>query len=251
MTVSGFRDHFSGHAADYRSYRPVYPSALFDYLAGLPARRQLVWDCGTGNGQAAVELVKHFDRVIATDASAEQVHQAEPHPRIDYRVCPAEDSCCESGSVDLVVVAQALHWFDFDRFYAEVRRAGRPDSFFAAISYGVHSVTPAVDAVLEQFQREFVGPFWPPERRFVDDGYGSIPFPFAPVEPPAFDMTATWPLAAYLGYLRTWSATKQFQSAHGFDPAERLAAEFAAAWGEAGGPRLVRWALSVRAGRIH
>lgn len=250
MTTAPFHDHFSGHAADYRSFRPVYPPALFEYLATLPGRRELAWDCGTGNGQAAVELAKHFDRVIATDASAEQIAQAQPHPRIEYRVCPAEASAIPAASVDLVVVAQALHWFDFDRFYAEVRRVGRSDGVFTAISYGVHTVTPAIDAVLDRYQQEFVGPFWPPERRFVDDGYGTIPLPFAEIAVPKFEMAASWPLSAYLGYLRTWSATKRFQTAHGFDPVGRLTPEFAAAWADIGA-RPVRWALSVRAGRIH
>jgi SAM-dependent methyltransferase len=249
--VSAFKDHFSKHAADYHSFRPVYPPTLFDYLASLCAERTLAWDCGTGNGQAAIELAKHFDRVIATDASAEQLRQAEPHPRIEYSVAPADRSPLAAASVDLVCVAQALHWFDFDPFYAEVRRVAKPGGVFAAICYGHHAVNPAIDAVSARFQGEYVGPHWHPERRYVEDGYQSIPFPFEEIATPPFELTATWPLAGYLGYLSTWSATKQFVAAEGFDPVAKLAPEFAAAWGDPAMPRAVRWKLNLRVGRVN
>src|SRR5215831_1555408 len=148
MTEPAFKDHFSAHATDYRAFRPSYPAELFTFLASAAPARDLAWDCGTGNGQAAVALAEHFARVFATDASAEQVKNAEPHPRVEYAVAPAEKCPLPDHTADLVTVAQALHWFDFDRFYAEVRRVARPGGLLAVTCYYEPSVGPGVDPVL-------------------------------------------------------------------------------------------------------
>ena len=245
-----FEDHFSGHDADYRAYRPNYPAALFAFLADTAPARSLVCDCGTGNGQAAVALAEHFAKVFATDASARQLENAEHHPRVEYAVAPAERCPLADGSVDLVTVAQALHWFDLERFYAEVRRVGRPGGLLAVWTYDLHSVNPTVDVVLRKLQAEFVGPYWPPERAWVDAGYRTIPFPFPEVPTPHFDMTADWTLPRLLGYMNTWSATKAFVKARGFDPLERLGPAFAGAWGDPATIRTVRWNLVLRIGRV-
>ena len=245
-----FKDHFSGHAADYRVFRPTYPPALFAFLADIAPGRTLCWDCGTGSGQAAVALADHFGRVFATDASAEQVRQAEPHPRVEYAVAPAERCPLPDGSADLVTVAQALHWFDHDRFYAEVRRVGRPGGLLAAWAYDFHSVGPDMDPVLDRLQAEFVGSYWPPERHWVRDGYRTLPFPFPAVPAPAFELTAEWNLSQLVGYMNTWSAVKRFEQANGFNPLDRLAGELAAVWGDPAATRTVRWAMPLRVGRI-
>jgi SAM-dependent methyltransferase len=248
--MSAFKDHFSGHAADYRRFRPTYPPELFAFVAGAAAGRALAWDCGTGSGQAAVALAGHFDRVFATDASAEQVGNAEPHPKVEYAVAPAEACPLPDSSADAVTVAQALHWFDFDRFYAEVKRVLKPGGALAVWTYDLHAVNAAVDPVLGRLQAEYVGPYWPPERALVDAGYRTIPFPFEEVPAPAFEMTAEWDLPTLLGYMNTWSATKRFEKAHGFNPLERLEGDFAAAWGDPVAPRTVRWKLALRVGRV-
>ncbi len=145
-----FKDYFSGHATDYRAFRPAYPRELFAVLADTAPRRELVWDCGTGNGQAAVALAEHFKKVFATDASADQVKNAEPHQRVEYAVAPAEKCPLTDHCADLVTVAQALHWFEFDKFYAEVRRVCRPGGLLAAWTYDLHSVSPTIDVVLNR-----------------------------------------------------------------------------------------------------
>lgn len=245
-----FKDHFSGHAPDYRSHRPTYPPELFAYLASVSIGRTLAWDCGTGNGQAAVVLADHFDRVFATDPSAEQIANAEPHPKIEYAVAPAEACPLTDISADLITVAQAIHWFDFDRFYAEVRRVLRPGGVIAAWGYAFHRVNQAVDAVLEKLESEFVSPYWPPERAYPEARYTTLPFPFADVPAPLFTMNMSWTLADTLGYLNTWSATKRFIKAHGFNPVERLTPEFAVAWGNPNEPRAVTWDLFLKVGRV-
>lgn len=248
--MAAFKDHFSGHAADYASHRPTYPPELFAFLAAVAPGRSLAWDCGTGNGQAAVMLAEHFARVYATDPSAEQVNQAEPHPKVEYAVAPAERCPLPDGSADLVTVAQAIHWFDFDRFYAEVRRVLRPGGVIAAWGYAFHRVNPAVDAVLMRLENEFVGPYWPPERAYPEARYTTLPFPFAELPAPPFAMSMNWTLADTVGYLNTWSATKRFIKEKGFNPVERLTPEFAAAWGDPAERRAVTWDLFMKVGRM-
>jgi SAM-dependent methyltransferase len=242
-----FHDHFSAHAADYAAHRPTYPPELFAFLASVSPARGLVWDCGTGSGQAAVALAEHFADVFATDASAEQIANAVPHPNVRYAVAPAEACPLPAGSADLVTVAQALHWFDFPRFYSEVRRVLRPGGVLAAWCYDLLRVGLDVDPVLERLQTEFVGAYWPPERAYLAAGYRTIPFPFADIPAPPFEMGVNWTLAETLAYMNTWSATKRFVAAHGFNPVERLTPELAAGWGE--GRREVRFGFAVRAGR--
>jgi SAM-dependent methyltransferase len=249
MTAGSFKDHFSGHATEYRAFRPDYPPELFAFLASVAPRRDLAWDCGTGNGQAALGLAEHFTRVFATDASQKQLDEAPPHPRVEYRVAPAERCPLPDASADLVTVAQALHWFDLDRFYAEVRRVCRPGGVLAATCYYAPSVSAEVDPVLRRWE-EFIRPYWSPERVWVDAGYRAIPFPFPEVPAPRFEVTINSDLPRLLGYLGTWSATKQYVKAHGSDPVERFGPEFAAAWGDPAAVRTLRWEFNVRLGRV-
>ena len=243
-----FKDHFSGHAADYASHRPTYPRELFDFLAGLVGNRALAWDCATGNGQAAAALAESFDCVIATDASAEQIESAVGLPdNVQLRVAPAEDSGIANGSVDLVTVAQALHWFDFDAFYAEVNRVLAPGGVLAVWSYGLTRISPAVDALIDEFYRGEIDAYWPPERDYVDAEYRGIPFPFEEVEVPAFSMSVEWGADELLNYLRTWSSVRRCMAALGGDPVGDLEPAMKAAWGE--GERQVRWPLIFRVGR--
>ncbi len=244
-----FKDHFSGHAADYRAFRPTYPPELFAFLASAAPGRELVWDCGTGNGQAAGPLADHFARVFATDASTEQIANAEQHPKVEYAVAPAEKCPLPDACVDLVTVAQALHWFDHDRFYAEVRRVCRPGAVLAATCYYAPSVGPDVDPILRHWE-DFIRPYWTPERAWVDAGYRTIPFPFAELDATRFELAVASSLAQFVGYLGTWSATKQFVKAHGSDPLERFAPEFATAWGDPATVRTLRWELAMRLGRV-
>jgi len=248
--AEGFKDHFSKGAADYIRYRPSYPPALFGWLASLTCSHDLAWDCGCGNGQAAVELVRHFRSVAATDPSRQQIDNASFHERIRYAVAAAEDSGIETGGVDLVVVAQALHWFDFDRFYAEVRRVTRPGGVLAAISYGEVRVEGAPDAVVSRFYHEILGNFWPPERRYVDERYATIPFPFEEISPPPFSMEVDWNLEHLTGYLGTWSAVREFERREGINPLGLIAKELAASWGAPIATRRISWPLSMRVGRV-
>ena len=248
--MSGFKDHFSGHAAEYAAARPTYPDALFAWLATLAPRGSAVLDCGCGNGQASVALAARFAKVIATDPSAEQVRNAAAHPRVEYRVAPAEASGLADASVGLVTAAQAVHWFDHVAFAAECRRVLAPGGAVVVWCYGLNRIAPAVDAVTARLYDELTAPYWMPERRFIDEELRTLHFPFAPVVAPSFEMSARWTLPQYLAYLRTWSASKKYETALGKDPVALLDAEFAAAWGDAAATRAVTFPLYLRAGRV-
>ncbi|PYM02511.1 MAG: SAM-dependent methyltransferase [Verrucomicrobia bacterium] len=243
-----FKDHFSGHAVEYAKFRPRYPDKLFEYLASISPRHGLAWDCATGNGQAAVGLIRHFDSVIATDASAQQIESAEPNDRITYRVAPAEASGIDSSSVDLILVAQALHWFDIERFFTEAKRVLKENAVLAISSYKVLEIAPETNAIIWNFYRETTGSFWPPERELVETDYKDIKFPFAELPPIRFDMHERWNLHQLAGYFRTWSATQRFIAARGFDPVDSLVEELRALWKNPEEVRDIKWPLHLRVG---
>ena len=243
-----FKDHFSGHAESYASFRPRYSPQVFDFVASLPRHRTVAWDCATGNGQAAVDLAERFERVIATDASAQQIALAIPHPRVEYRQGLAEESGLADGSIDLVTAAAAIHWFDFGRFYSEVGRVLAPGGALAVWAYNLPRVSPDVDLLIDRLASEIAGAYWPPERRWVDEEYRTLPFPFAEVEVPPLWIEGVWNLDALLQYAGTWSATTRYRRAKGNDPRDLVRRELEEAWGEPEKPRRVRWPIIMRAG---
>jgi SAM-dependent methyltransferase len=242
-------DHFSKVAEQYATCRPGYPPELFSYLAELSIGHDLAWDCAAGSGQATIPLTATFQQVLATDISESMLARAPRHPKVVFRVGREEDSGLGSSTVDLVTVAQALHWLDLDVFYAEVDRVLRPGGSLAVWSYATLLLgDEALDSVLTHFYSEVVGLYWPPERRQVEAGYASLPFPYEEEPVPEIAMEERWGLAQLLGYVGTWSATQRFREEHGFDPVIQLAEELRGPWGDRESPRSVRWPLSLRAG---
>lgn len=246
-----FADHFSTLAPAYAAARPSYPRALFAYLASVAPARRRAWDSGTGSGQAALGLAEFFNDVTATDASAEQLAEASAHRHVTYRVAAAEASGILSGSMDLVTAAQALHWFDVAAFYEEATRTLAPGGVLAVWCYGLQRVgEERMDRLLASFYHERVGPYWSPERRLVETGYRTLPFPFDELVAPEFEMVHEWTLGELLAYIRTWSATARFVLSEGYDPVEPLGADLAPLWGQAPDVRRqVRWPLTLRLGR--
>ncbi len=244
-----FKDHFSGHAPDYRQYRPGYPAELFSRLAELAPGHATAWDCATGSGQAAIALADHFAQVIATDASANQIAHALPCPGVTYRVAAAEHSGLADASVDLISVAQAVHWFDLNKFAAEARRVMQPDGVLAVWTYVDISFDTELNVPLDRFHTEIVHAYWPPERRLVDNNYADIALPFVEIPFAPLQISADWDLAALLGYLNTWSAVKNYQRQHGRNPVELIQDELASLWGDPQATRRATWPLIVRAWR--
>jgi SAM-dependent methyltransferase len=249
LNARPFPDHFSQQAGDYARYRPSYPAALYDWLAALTARHDRAWDVGTGNGQAALGMARHFQSVIATEPSAQQITLATPHERVAYCVALAEDSGIEDHSIDLVTAALAVHWFDLDQFYTEVKRVLTPDGVLAVWCYNLTGITPEVDAVMESYYHDVLGEFWPPQIRWVDEHYQTLPFPFEEIAAPEFALEAVWSLNDLFGYLSSWSAAPRYKAVRGADPLNEKSTEFAAAWGAAD-DRIVRWPLYLRVGRL-
>ncbi len=249
MTAT-FPDHFSGHADLYRRHRPTYPPELFTWLAERCPGRATAWDCATGNGQAAVGLAAHFAFVAATDASLDQITRARRHPSVGYALASAERAPLADDSADLITVAQAVHWFDLDAFYAEARRVARPGAHLAVWTYSLARVDAAVDAVVDWFYEDVVGPWWPPERRHVHERYGNLPFPFERVPTPDFDMRPRWTRADLAGQLSTWSSVNRYRKERGEDPLDLLEPRLAEAWPDADEVRGVSWPIYLHVGRL-
>jgi SAM-dependent methyltransferase len=248
--MANFKDHFSGHAQDYAKARPLYPKALFGWMAGQCHRHSLAWDAGCGNGQASIALTEYFDEVFASDPSATQIASAAPHPNIRYAVEPAEQCSLPDNSADCVCVAQALHWFEFERFFAEAKRVLRDGGLLVVWTYERSTVNQAVDAVFEKLYRGTLDAYWPPERMHVETGYRNIAIPFNEIPAPDFELSCDWTLAHYLAYLRSWSASQRYMKATGNDAVSDIESEMLHAWGNPNETRTVRWPLIVRAGRF-
>lgn len=249
-----FKDHFSAHSAAYVQGRPHYPAELFAYIASLTSSHELAVDCACGNGQASSGLAAHYAHVIANDASVQQLREAPADPRISFLACTAERQAVRSGAADLFVVAQAAHWFDFDRFYPEVQRVLKPGGVIVLIGYGLARVHPDIDAVVDTFYSQTVGPYWPPERHHLETGYRTLPLPLAELPMRSMTMTHRWSLDEYVAYLETWSAVQRYRKARRSDPLPALRAALEPLWSSGplrnseDGRRSVVWPLYLRAG---
>lgn len=246
-----FMDHFSGHAAEYARYRPDYPECLFEWLAGLTQHHELAWDCACGSGQAALALTRYYRRVIATDASEAQITAAALHPKIDYRVARAECSGIHDNSLDLVTVAQALHWFDIERFRPELQRVLKPGGLVAAWCYGPLT-SPGqheVQKLLRSFYAETLVGCWPPERRHVENGYADLDIGIKRLDTPDFSLQARLTITELCGYISTWSAIRIYKDLYQVNPVTRLEHDLREAI-QPDDVLLIEWPLTVITGPL-
>lgn len=245
---ASFPDHFSAVADAYRAFRPSYPEELFEFLSATVAAHDVAWDCAAGSGQATAGLQGHFERVVATDASPSQLRNLRTAGVVRV-ACTGEAVALRAACVDLVVVAQALHWMRVEPLWQEVRRVARPGAVFAAWTYSLCDISPHVDPLLRRYYAETLGPYWPPERRHVDDLYANLPMPFEPIAAPRFAMRRRMSLESFAGYLGTWSARRRYRAATGVDPLPEFVARLTEAWGD-DGEREVVWPMGLRVGRV-
>jgi hypothetical protein len=249
MDKNNFKDHFSDHSGEYSKYRPDYPSELFKFLSTITPGHNLAWDCATGSGQAAHGLVHYFQKVIATDASEQQIKNAVHHKNISYKVEPAHKTTIQTESIDLITVAQALHWFEFDRFHKEAERVLKQNAIIAVWTYNLLTISPEIDLIIQYFYHNIVGEFWPPERKFIENGYKNIPFPFHKLPSPSFRMSAKWTLRQLRGYMSTWSAVKRYRENKGSDPIESIEKKLTRLWDNGSDVMEVYWPLSILIGK--
>lgn len=242
------KDYFSTQASAYASFRPTYPQALYDFILDKTRERSVAWDCATGNGQVARVLSKHFKRVEATDISKAQLEKAVRADNIHYSVAPAESSSLGAATFELITVAQALHWFDLDRFYKEVRRVARPGAILAVWCYKLLSISKDLDNIIHDFYLNVTGPYWDPARQIVDEEYRTIPFPFKEISSPVFYQKEEWSPHHLAGFLTSWSATQNYIRENGHDPVTAMMTRVSAYWEE--GARSVRFPIYARIGTV-
>ena len=242
------KDNFSTQAAEYAIYRPTYPGEMYDFILSLVKNRNTAWDCATGNGQVARELALHFDNVYATDISKKQIEQALKLPNIVYQVESSDNVNATDNSFDLITVAQAIHWFNFDAFYTEVKRTLKPDGIFAVIGYGIMSIDKKVDKAVHKLYEDFLGKYWDPERRYIEENYKTIPFPFEEITAPHIFIKTRWSFNQLIGYLNTWSALQHYKKANERNPIEYMFTELKEAWGS-DAEKEIRFPVLLRVGR--
>jgi len=242
------KDRFSSHASEYSRFRPEYPDSLISFVLSVTKRRESAWDCGTGNGQLAARLSPHFRTVFATDISKEQLAQAPAISNVRYSVEAAGETQFADKQFDLISIAQAIHWMPFDALYRDVYRCLKDDGLFLVTGYGLLSINPQIDAVVRHLYTEILGAYWDPERRYIDEEYATIPFPFEEVESPPFLQQYDWSLAQFTGYLNTWSAMKQYSKSTGLEALDSIAENLRAAWG-ASKTHLATFPILLRMGR--
>lgn len=244
------KDRFSHQSKNYAAFRPSYPEELFRFLLQHVQDRQSAWDAGTGNGQIAVKLAEYFQTVHATDISGNQLKNAVQKENIFYKKEAAEHTSFPDKEFDLITIAQAIHWVRFEEFYAEVKRTGKQDAILAVTGYALPEINAEVDAVIRRLYTDILGAYWDPERKYVDELYHTIPFPFIEIESPPMETVYEWSAEHLLKYLGTWSAALQYRKINGRDPVEEIEPELYRVW-PAGELRTVRFPLLLRAGRIH
>jgi ubiquinone/menaquinone biosynthesis C-methylase UbiE len=242
------KDLFSSDSASYAKFRPTYPSSVFEFIISCLPQKEKAWDCGTGNGQVASALAAYFEDVYATDISQSQLSEADKKINIHYSLQPSEKTNFPSASFDLITVAQAIHWFEFDKFYAEVNRTLKPGGLLAVIGYGEAIVDPDIDRILKRFQHEILQSYWDKERKWVDEKYLTIPFPFNEIESPGFQKEYLWTLDRFLGYISTWSAVKKFIQQNHIDPVAELKRSLEAYW-EPGNQKNIIFPTLLRLGK--
>ena len=240
-----FKDLFSQQAQDYQKFRPTYPPELFSYLASLPGQKKFAVDCGTGNGQAAVELAAHFEKVLGVDPSQKQIDNAVPHPRVGYQVSAAEKLPVADHSVDLLTVAQAFHWFKHELFFQETRRVLKEQGILAIWIYGLCRISPEIDAAVMELYEGILGPYWEPERKLLEQNFETISFPFVELPGAHFQMEKTWDFETLVGYLGTWSSLQTYRQKTGQDPLLEWKQKNAKLWGSDVQRKIV-WDISPR-----
>jgi ubiquinone/menaquinone biosynthesis C-methylase UbiE len=123
---------FGTVAEAYDRGRPAYPADAVAWLAGGDAR--VVLELGAGTGKLTRELVDQGHAVFATDPDEAMLAVLrERVPEVSAKVATAEEIPANDRSVDVVVVAQAFHWFDHEAALPEIARVLKPGGHVALV----------------------------------------------------------------------------------------------------------------------
>ena len=245
------KDLFSNQAALYAKYRPSYPTALIDHVLSFVGHKKTAWDCATGNGQAALLYADYFEKIFATDTSGKQIAQATSHPKIIYSTGEAEKTLFPDNSFDLITVAQAYHWFQFDDFFNEATRVGRNGCIIAVWGYGLAvAADEKINELVKYFYFDVVGKYWDAERKYVDQKYETIPFGFKRLPSKEFKIDVEWDVEELLGYFNTWSSVQHFIKANGYNPVDRLADKIKFEWGDIQKKKLFSFPVFLLLGKV-
>ncbi|ESU22409.1 methylase involved in ubiquinone/menaquinone biosynthesis [Flavobacterium enshiense DK69] len=243
------KDYFSVNSKGYSQFRPRYPEKMIQQIVSLVKEKNVALDVATGNGQVAAKLAAVFQAVYGTDISENQLSQAPEINNVIYRKMPAEQTDFADRQFDLITVAQAIHWFDFDTFYKEIYRILKPDGVFAVMGYGFFSTNKDSDKILWRLYEGIVGPYWDPERDYLTQEYQTIPFPLDEIVNEKYTQTYTWTFEQLIGYLETWSATTNYEKANNNEnPIDIVRDELKASWEK--GDKKVAFPMFLRIGKL-
>lgn len=243
------KDNFSKQAIDYSKFRPQYPEEMIQYAISFVADKSMALDLATGNGQVAHKLSAYFENVFATDISQKQLDNAIQAENIVYSKESAETTSFKNQQFDLIVGAQAVHWFNFEPFYKEIYRILKPNGIFAIIGYGLFSTNPDSDSILRHFYYDIVGPYWDAERRYLDENYETISFPFDEIPAKKFHNEFTWDFETLIGYLKTWSSVQHYITKNNQNPIDLIYDELKLSWQN--NDKKVVFSLLLRIGRVN
>ena len=243
------KDNFSKQAIDYSKFRPQYPEEIIEYIISFVNNKSTALDIATGNGQVAHKLSAYFKKVYATDISQKQLDNAIQAENVIYSKEPAENTSFENQKFDLIVVAQAVHWFDFEVFYKEIYRILKPDGIFAVLGYGLFFTNTDSDKILRHFYYNIIGPYWDAERRYLDENYETIPFPFEEIPTKKFENQFTWTFETLIGYLQTWSSVQHYISKKKQNPIDLIYDDLKVSWQK--NDKKVVFPLLLRIGKLN
>lgn len=241
-------DHYSTQAEFYAKYRPNYPSALFEFIYTKLVNNDLAWDCATGTGQVAAALANHFSQVKATDLSEGQLRNAIPKSNIEYLQSPAEETDFADQTFDLITVAQAIHWFNMNQFFEEVKRTLKPDGIIAIIGYDKLRIGDKLNPIIDDIYHEMFGDFFNNCRKFIYTHYSNIPFPFEEIETPKFEINATWDLNHLEGFFHSWAPVQKLKNDQGIDPVPSFLEKISKYW--KGGKKEISFPIFLRLGKM-
>lgn len=161
--MASFQPKFGHAAEEFQRYRPDYPAALYDHILAQVSEqsRGCAMDLGAGTGRVTAHLLPYFREVISVEPDRGMAAKiVERFPQAMVREATVEDHVQPAESVDLITIANALHWMEADRVFANTRVWLRPGGILAVCDLPLPKATATIEALT---LAELRGP-WKPHR---------------------------------------------------------------------------------------